>query len=304
MKNYSISSSSSNSFVDFMNVSEIGEFLLNGGNIDRVKFDDNTSHEDLIEYLRNERDELLNNNNDNQFNYDRLQMIDIVLRNVFRQSEQSLYSNVQLSEIKKLKAKITKAKEELKEANEKYQELKEQYENDRNEAYKQLKAKLKQEKEELDNSLQIVPEKYRKHSSKLLTLRKVERKMRITHRYSEAKQIMLECEQIEKEENEDNLKRWNIEKDNIKKKLNVKHSQQLKCFNQKWDTIWNNIYPSAVEREIRFRLVIEKSENRLKEIESNKNDFEHPTTKTVIQARKNELSSITSRKGNKTNKQS
>ncbi|OHT13477.1 hypothetical protein TRFO_16344 [Tritrichomonas foetus] len=295
LKNFSSSSSDSSSI--YKNSEALGKYLLDGGPIEDVEESIKFHSDQLVEFFRAERDKILDGGPDCDYDYDRLQLIDDLLQFVFNQKEQNLYTKAQLLEIQKLKGRIKEAKEQLKESQKNYKRLRKQFNCDRKDAIEQLKDQQHQEHQKLIESFEKVPEKYRKISNKLIILRKQEKHLRLTHRYMEAKQIKIEGDQVEKEEMEENLKHWNIEKSNLLSQLENKHQQQMNCLEQKWERTWNSIYPAQLDRKQHYKLVIDNAKKRILEITGNKNDFKLSTTKSVLQVRKDELRTVTSRIG-------
>jgi hypothetical protein len=252
---------------------------------------------EVIECLRTRRRAILDAPPNSDFDYDSLDRIDQILGELLSSNAQLFYSDIHRDEITKLEERIQKLKTELDQTELNFADLKRSFDEQRQADIERVLIEQALEMSELEKSYgHEMPAKYRKFSTTLVALRHQENVLRRVGQFAEAKQVRLDADALERAEMDANSSRW--EKDRMRGIADLKRKQthQLNCVNERWDRHWQGIEPSSLAAQAHLKMVIENTEDRLNEVMGCRNDFRVRTTRSVINAKKEQLPQLTARR--------
>jgi hypothetical protein len=235
---------------------------------------------------------------ESSFNYDELDRIDQILAELLSCNAQLLYTDVHRDEIVKLQKRIKQFKRQLDEHNRQFAVVKDSFDVDRQADVDRVKEEQGVELNETEAYFaQELPPKFRKWSTTLVALRSHEKKLRRAGQFIEAKKVRAELVALEQAEMDANQRRWENARLRELSNLRKRHERQLVCLHDRWDRQWQTIEPSSIATRNHLQKVIDTNQERLNEVLGCKNDFHVRTTRSVINAKREQLPQLTARKG-------
>jgi hypothetical protein len=232
------------------------------------------------------------------FDYDTLQRIDNLIREVYQSVQQHLCDTVKEAELSALDSRIQQTKSALTERNEQLCSIRYLHEERRQQLIGNLVRLQGRDWDELDAVLSgEIPPKFRKVSPELLTIRKRERALRLTHRFTEAKQMRREGDAKEAFEMEANQLRWRKYGDRLREEMKRKHEIQMVCLNERIEHEWQVLEPVSISEQNHCKQVIENQIRRKVEVLNCPNDFRAQTTRDVQKAKRDQWPQVTARRG-------
>lgn len=266
----SLKISSSNSPAVAKKVPDIDTVCENLLNDSDYQFDLYYTAKEVIAHLHEMCDFIMCQEED--FDYDLLQRIDEVIEEVTSKDQELCATLTQQDSINQLNVKLEKTKDEISKIENRFSNVKQNFEEKKKEDIIRLKNCQKKEIEEFKfkYSMNNMPPRYTKLSANIINMRTLERKLRIMHKFPEAKQIRDEADQKEKEEMEINCQKWLNEREIAKSALIKKHQQQMKCLLEKWDRHYQVLQQSLTSETDNQQLIIKKTQRKVSEAQTKK----------------------------------
>lgn len=263
--------SSNNSTADSSKILDIDTVCENLLNDSTYEYEFYYSPDEVIAHLHKMCDFILNND-EQEYDYDLLHRIDEVIQEVTSKDLEVSANSFHKSSIDQLNSKLDSTMEEMSQIENRFSNIKRDFEEKKKKDIIRLK---KQQKKEIDDfkikySMDNIPPRYRKLSSDVINMRNRERKLRIMHKFIEAKQLRIEGDQREKAEMEANYQKWQNERDIAKNALIKKHQQQMKCLLEKWDRHYQVLLQGLESEQDNKKLIIKKTQRKVDEAQSKK----------------------------------
>ncbi|KAK8893520.1 hypothetical protein M9Y10_021942 [Tritrichomonas musculus] len=270
----SSNNSPADSKIQIPDIDTVCENLLNDS---KYEFEIYYSPDEVVDHLHKMCDFVMNQEED--FDYDLLQRIDDVIKEVTSKDQLLNTNSSHKNTIDQLNSKLDSTKKEITQIEGRFSNVKQNFEERKKKDIERLKKKQREEIQEFQvkYSMDNIPPRYRKLSSDVINIRNRERKLRIMHKFIEAKQMREEGDRLEKEEMELNYQKWQNEREIAKNTLIKKHRQQVICLNEKWNRHWQVLVQGMENEQDNKKLVIQKTQRKVSEAKSKK-DFPPPRT--------------------------
>ena len=198
------------------------------------------------------------------------QVYEDILQYLFRHKFKCSSDNKKVDQYEHIKELYRNAQEtlrkEIQKRDEELEEWKKEYQRDQQNFEEQFKQKV----EEYDNSIpKELPPSYVKRSQKYLNMRRVEKSLISSKRYTEAAEIKANADELDKIEAQENQKRFDEKVQIGRNKLFVERDRQKECLEEKAERKRVKIVQYHETRIATMQLAVENIERKMREMEEN-----------------------------------
>ena len=217
-----------------------------------------------------------------QEDFRKAQVYEDILQYLLRHKDKCSSDNKKVDQYDHIRQLYKNAQDTLhKEEQKRDQEL-EDFENEYKQELANFEEQFKQRLEEYDNSIpKELPPSYVKRSQKYLNMRKIEKSLIASKRYTEAADIKATADELDKVEAQENQKKFDEKVQLGRNKLYQEHERQRTCLEEKAERKRLRIVQNHETRITTMQLAVDNIERKLLEMEErfNKNPLSVPKTK-------------------------